>query len=620
MNHKGTLLLVDDDENLTFSHALLFEREGYEVHTALTLAEARERLAAKDPDLILLDIIMPDGDGIEFSEEIKSQTSAFILFLTNKKGSEDIVRGYIAGGNDYITKPYDMDLLLQRIAAGLETRAKFMSRKVVGTAQTNIDTGKYAAVPLPQLVAPRNELIAKLDEAARRGFVFVCAPAGSGKTVSANLWAKYSGRKTVWIGLDTYDNSVSVFYRLFCAGLLSAQPYNEQMNAILNDPSFDAAPIERTISLLAAFLADENEYALALDDFHTITNNEILKSLPYILRRMPSSFVTLILSRTEPSEHFADFMQAEVITADSLAFGKSEIEEYFSLLGRKMSESDAQAISDYTGGWAIGVNALAQSAAPITDWRGHGGQVLGNYIEKHLWREWDENLRKFMLASAVLDEMPVPLCAQITGRDDTGEVLEQLRMQNAFVSRIDGGVYRYHHLFLDFLRTQPEYAKANKKKALTAAAIYYTSIGDDVFSQRYAYESGDIKTILKILTKGVFNEDYTLEEFLGVARDFYVAPSMENLCAKCPVLYSIRAYVAFLIGDAALCIDSVDKLKRNIPMIIIKYPQFAELAFACSALDFRVSFLELAKKANKLPPFFFHKEVIKMGFLTLQMP
>jgi LuxR family maltose regulon positive regulatory protein len=249
-------------------------------------------------------------------------------------------------------------------------------------------------------------------------------------------------------------------------GLLSAQPSNERMNAVLNDAAFNSSPVERTINFLAEFLTDESEYALVMDDFHTITNNEILKSLPYILRRMPGSFVTLILSRAEPNEHFEDFIEQnrpEIVTADALTFGKNEIEEYFSLLGREMSANDAQAISDYTGGWAIGINALAQSASPIAGLREQcTGQVLGNYIEKHLWREWDEGLRKFMLASAVLDEMPVPLCAKITNRADAKEILEQLRLRNVFISRIEDDVYRYHHLFLDFLRAQPEYVKSKK--------------------------------------------------------------------------------------------------------------------------------------------------------------
>ncbi|MCL1820879.1 MAG: LuxR C-terminal-related transcriptional regulator [Oscillospiraceae bacterium] len=172
----------------------------------------------------------------------------------------------------------------------------------------NIHNNKYAPAVLPE-TAPRDDFLADIERAADKKLIFISAPGDSGKTASAVLWINKTSRKTAWIGLDVYDNSASIFYKMFCTGILSAQPHNDRVTAILQDTAFSSAPVEHTIMLLAEFILDENEYVLVLDDFHTITNLEILKSLPYILRRLPHSFVTLILSRNEPDEYLAEYME-----------------------------------------------------------------------------------------------------------------------------------------------------------------------------------------------------------------------------------------------------------------------------------------------------------------------
>jgi LuxR family transcriptional regulator, maltose regulon positive regulatory protein len=66
----------------------------------------------------------------------------------------------------------------------------------------------------------------------------ICAPAGYGKTVSALLWIEAAKRRSVWIGLDEYDNAPFVFYKLSCTGIRSVQPDNTKMEEILNSKAF----------------------------------------------------------------------------------------------------------------------------------------------------------------------------------------------------------------------------------------------------------------------------------------------------------------------------------------------------------------------------------------------
>jgi LuxR family maltose regulon positive regulatory protein len=487
----------------------------------------------------------------------------------------------------------------------------------------NIKNNKYSPGPLPEICAARVELLARMNQAAEKRLVFLYAPAGSGKTVSTLLWIKNSGRRTAWIGLDAFDNSTAVFYRLFCTGILSVQPDNDRMMAVLQDPDFDSSPIEHTINILAEFMIDGNEYALVLDDCHNITNEEILKSLPYIYRRLPDSFVSFVLSRSieprKPADGVIASGQAEVIGSEDLTFRKEEIEEYLTSLGHDMTGEEAEATRAFTGGWAIAVTAVAQSAMPKAA-NGFGGYKLANYITDQIWNEWDESLRAFMLASAAIDEMPVELCARITGAADAEGLLESLRKQNIFVSGIEDGVFRYHHLFLDFLRAQPEYKQADKKRSWRMAAEYYSAQENYLLAQRYAYESGDIEAILTIAYMLVDDRRYSIDEYLNISREYIFSSNIEALREKYPVLYIQSTFVAFLAGEAAVFEKNVDKLKENLPIIFSDFLNFAETSLGMIALDYRTPLATQNDQTALLSTMVINDVEMRPASIGLQMP
>lgn len=112
-----TILLVEDNEHLNKINSRALRLAGYRVLTALNLEQARERLAEEEPDAIVLDILLPDGSGVDFCREIRDHTVAPILFLTSVSGINHALEGIRAGGDDYLNKPFHIDLLLARIEA-----------------------------------------------------------------------------------------------------------------------------------------------------------------------------------------------------------------------------------------------------------------------------------------------------------------------------------------------------------------------------------------------------------------------------------------------------------------------------------------------------------------------
>lgn len=111
------ILLVEDNEHILADNRWWLERQGYRVVTSGNLSQAREALRRNRPDGIILDIMLPDGSGLDFLRELRTRSDVPVLLLTGLSTNEDVVRGLAAGGDDYLPKPYDYEVFLARVGA-----------------------------------------------------------------------------------------------------------------------------------------------------------------------------------------------------------------------------------------------------------------------------------------------------------------------------------------------------------------------------------------------------------------------------------------------------------------------------------------------------------------------
>ena len=137
------ILLIEDNEKIMRGNVRMFEWEGYETDVAFTLADARNRIDARLPDVIVLDIMMPDGSGLDFLRKLRKNRYRDIpvLLLTGLTAPEDVVRGLTEGGDDYLTKPYDFPVLLARVEALLRRAARVPENVVKGRLSLDVATG-----------------------------------------------------------------------------------------------------------------------------------------------------------------------------------------------------------------------------------------------------------------------------------------------------------------------------------------------------------------------------------------------------------------------------------------------------------------------------------------------
>jgi two-component system alkaline phosphatase synthesis response regulator PhoP len=126
----STILIVDDEQDLARVLKKSFESKGLRVYSARD-GESGLALARKhSPDLVVLDVILPSMDGMEFCRVLRQETEVPILFLTARKSEMDKVLGLKLGGDDYLTKPFAMEELLARIEALLRRTAPKAARAI----------------------------------------------------------------------------------------------------------------------------------------------------------------------------------------------------------------------------------------------------------------------------------------------------------------------------------------------------------------------------------------------------------------------------------------------------------------------------------------------------------
>jgi two-component system KDP operon response regulator KdpE len=113
------VLVVDDEPNILSTLAPLFRARGYEVLTAMTGRAAVETAERERPDLIVLDLGLPDLDGVEVCRAIRDTMSVPIVILSARGAEEDKVRALDLGADDYVTKPFGAEELLARVRAAL---------------------------------------------------------------------------------------------------------------------------------------------------------------------------------------------------------------------------------------------------------------------------------------------------------------------------------------------------------------------------------------------------------------------------------------------------------------------------------------------------------------------
>ena len=144
MSEQTKVLVVDDEQSITDLVALALRYEQFEVAVAHTGRQALNAVHSFQPDLVVLDVMLPDFDGFEVARRMGAESPTLpVLFLTARDATDDKIRGLTLGGDDYMTKPFSLEELVARIRAVLRRTRRATEeaqRLVFGDLEINEDT------------------------------------------------------------------------------------------------------------------------------------------------------------------------------------------------------------------------------------------------------------------------------------------------------------------------------------------------------------------------------------------------------------------------------------------------------------------------------------------------
>jgi two-component system, OmpR family, response regulator len=171
---EARVLVVDDEESITDLISTALRYVGFEVEIASTGRQALERAVTFRPELIVLDVMLPDLDGFQVTRRLRSDgVRAPVVFLTARDATEDKVAGLTIGGDDYVTKPFSLEELVARLRALLRRTGVNAPREgsllVVGDLEMDEDSREVRrGGQLVQLTATEFELLRYLMRNPRR--------------------------------------------------------------------------------------------------------------------------------------------------------------------------------------------------------------------------------------------------------------------------------------------------------------------------------------------------------------------------------------------------------------------------------------------------------------------
>ena len=138
---KKVILCVEDNMQIQSANKMLLEASGYKAVTAMTIAEAWEAVKREMPALIVLDIRLPDGSGLDFLRQLRKTSAVPVVALTNDNTEKDIVLGLRSGCDDYVPKPYTLPVLHARIEALLRRAENIPETVAKGPLSLDVTAG-----------------------------------------------------------------------------------------------------------------------------------------------------------------------------------------------------------------------------------------------------------------------------------------------------------------------------------------------------------------------------------------------------------------------------------------------------------------------------------------------
>lgn len=321
---------------------------------------------------------------------------------------------------------------------------------------------KLHAPTINRNIISREKLLTKLQQTQEGKLTLVTAPAGYGKTTAVLDWLSKCGLPFAWLSLDDRDNNPVTFWRYVCAA------FEDVADGIAKDAEYvfslqELMQAEIHINILIDRLSEvSSDFFLILDDLHLINTPSILTGLSHLIDHLPAKMHLILISRTLPDPEWAKHRikwQVQRLGEEDLRFGEEEILRFYQARGITLQNNELNAVGKYTEGWAAALVAITLSMEEggghnAIEALSHSSRDIGQYLRNEVIQNWRPEKLDFAMKTSILDTLWPDLCDAVTGDENGTGLLEEISVENGFLTAVDGQrqAYRYHQLFKSFLQ------------------------------------------------------------------------------------------------------------------------------------------------------------------------
>jgi LuxR family maltose regulon positive regulatory protein len=355
--------------------------------------------------------------------------------------------------------------------------------------------------------------------------------------MAAASWAAgHHAGPVAWVTVDGYDNKPEVFWSYVVAALRQAGVTVTRAAAALAHG--EMAGHVFLLQLASALAGHEPAVTLVLDDFHLLTDDDVLAGLAYVLKNSRPGLRLVVTSRIDPPLPLHQYRLTGDLTeirADDLAFSTTEVASLMVQHGVTLPSPALEYLTERGEGWAAGLRMAAMSMAGhpdpvqfVKNLTAEDNAVAGYLVEEVL-NVQSTDVRDLLLYTSVLEQVNADIASELLDRGEAAGALEALARENSFVQPVADGWYRFHSLFRGVLRLKLRREKPDIVAGLhRKAARWYQQQGMLAEAVRYAASAEDWMLVASIVV-----DELGIAQLMGSdhgdlpAKGFHIIPGRD---------------------------------------------------------------------------------------------